>query len=183
FNVAVFRSKQNDVGVAIPGQAISGQPGSQAYRSSGDGSTVEGFEIELVGQIAEGLNLHTSYTQAEAKDASGAAMNTLHPRKQARALLSYQFSGTWQGLRLGAGMSWQSEIHNFARSPTGTRRVRQGSYALADLMARYRFAGGLQAQLNVRNLFDRAYYSQVGFYSQAWWGEPRNVQLLLSYAF
>ena len=30
---------------------------------------------------------------------------------------------------------------------------------------------------NLNNVFDRKYYDQIGFYSQGWYGAPRNVML------
>lgn len=52
---------------------------------------------------------------------------------------------------------------------------------VADMMARYRFNARLSAQLNVNNLFDEDYYEQIGFYSQAWWGEPRSAVVSLDW--
>ena len=52
-----------------------------------------------------------------------------------------------------------------------------------NLMAAYDFTENLTARLNVRNLFDKTYYSSIDFYNQGFFGEPRNVQLTLSYRF
>lgn len=182
FNLAVFRSEQDGLGEAIPGQAVNGRPDTQAYRAA-DGATVEGFEAELVGQLAEGWNLNASYTLASAKDAEGNDMNTLHPRQQAKLFTSYQFAGDLRSLRVGGGVRWQSRIYSDTQGPDGTVRVDQGSYALVDLMARYQVNGDLSAQLNLNNLFDKEYHEQVGFYSQAWWGAPRSLRLSLNYDF
>ena len=35
----------------------------------------------------------------------------------------------------------------------------------------------LYTSLNLNNVFDRKYYDQIGFYSQGWYGAPRNVML------
>lgn len=50
-------------------------------------------------------------------------------------------------------------------------------------MARYRINDNMSAQLNVTNLFDEEYYSQLGFYSQGIYGEPRSALLSLTYDF
>ena len=72
-NVAVFRSEQDGLGEAIPGETVSGRPDTQAYRAA-DGATVEGLETELVGQLAPGWNLNASFTLANPKNADGGGL-------------------------------------------------------------------------------------------------------------
>lgn len=181
-NLAVFRSEQDGLGEAIPGETVNGRPDTQAYRAT-DGATVEGFEAELVGRLAPGWSLNASYTLASAKSADGERMNTTHPRQQAKLFTSYQFADDWSALRVGGGVRWQSDIYRNTRGPNGTVRVSQDSYSVVDLMAKYDFTPDLSAQVNLNNLFDKEYFDQVGFYSQAWWGAPRNVRLSLNYDF
>ncbi len=181
-NLAVFRSEQDGLGEAIPGETVNGRPDTQAYRAT-DGATVEGFEAELVGRLAPGWNLNASYTLASPKSADGERMNTTHPRQQAKLFTSYQFADNWSALRVGGGVRWQSEIYRDTRGPNGTVRLSQGSYSVVDLMAKYDVTPDLSAQVNLNNLFDKEYFDQVGFYSQAWWGAPRNVRLSLNYQF
>ena len=50
-------------------------------------------------------------------------------------------------------------------------------------MANYQVNEQLSAQLNIDNLLDKTYYSQIGFYSQLAYGQPRSVNLNLSYTF
>ena len=54
---------------------------------------------------------------------------------------------------------------------------------LASLMARYDINQALSAQLNVRNLFDRHYYANVTYQTQWIYGDPRDVELTLSWRF
>ncbi len=44
-------------------------------------------------------------------------------------------------------------------------------------MARYQISEYLSATLNVYNLFDKKYYTNIGFYNSAYSGDPRNVML------
>jgi outer membrane receptor for ferric coprogen and ferric-rhodotorulic acid len=60
-------------------------------------------------------------------------------------------------------------------------RLKVKPYAIANLMARYQLRSGLSAQANGENLFDKKYYSQMGFYDQLAFGEPRNVTITLRY--
>ncbi|MGY2498406.1 hypothetical protein, partial [Klebsiella pneumoniae] len=61
--------------------------------------------------------------------------------------------------------------------------VSAGSYALVDLMAKYQISENIAATANLNNAFDKKYLEQIGFYSQLWYGEPRNLQLTLSARF
>ena len=62
-----------------------------------------------------------------------------------------------------------------------TYQIKQDSFVLASLMARYEVNKQLAVQLNVHNLFDKTYYS--GLTQQYNYGEPRNVRLALNWAF
>lgn len=179
-SVALFRTDQDNVAEAIPGVEVIGQPGTAAHRSV-DGNQVNGVELELVGELMANWNLSASYTLANAENADGKRTNTTHPRQQVKLFTTYQLPGDLQGLTVGGGARWQSDTWRNASSPNGSVQVGQGAYAVADLMARYRFNDALSAQLNVNNVFDKRYYEQVGFYSQYWLGEPRSAVLSLNW--
>jgi len=49
------------------------------------------------------------------------------------------------------------------------------------LMARYRFDEHLSASVNVKNLFDRQYYNNVGFYNGVYHGEPRTLMVSMDW--
>ncbi|MNS70018.1 Ferric-pseudobactin BN7/BN8 receptor precursor [compost metagenome] len=100
-----------------------------------------------------------------------------------RLFTTYQLPGDWNRLTVGGGVNWQSGVYTIASGPNGDERVGQGSYAITNLMARYRFNRNLSAQLNVNNVFDRKYYSQVGFYSQGAWGAGTSAMLTMRYQY
>ncbi len=50
-------------------------------------------------------------------------------------------------------------------------------------MARYDITQQLSTQLNVENLLDETYYSQIGFFNQLAYGEPRNINVGIKYQF
>lgn len=54
---------------------------------------------------------------------------------------------------------------------------------LANAMAHYDINQAWSAQLNVRNLFDRKYYANIVYQSQLIYGDPRDVELTLSWKF
>jgi outer membrane receptor for ferric coprogen and ferric-rhodotorulic acid len=62
-------------------------------------------------------------------------------------------------------------------------RITQDSYYLVDLMARYRFNEHLSTTLNVKNLFDKKYYTGLGNFGTGFYGEPRSLQLATKWDF
>ncbi|KAG1387649.1 hypothetical protein G6F59_016303 [Rhizopus arrhizus] len=97
-----------------------------------------------------------------------------------------RFNTTWTHCQwtLGGGVSVQSEIYQMQPIPTGrftasgtpvtaTGKMSQGGYVLFDLMGRYRINDNLSVGVTVTNLFDKAYYRNVGFFNSGYWGEPR----------
>ena len=128
-------------------------------------------------------NLAACWSHWTASDGEGKALQTDQPRSLVRVFTTYQLPGDWNKLTVGGGVNWQSHVYTIASGPNGAERVGQGSYAITNLMARYRFNRNLSAQLNVNNVFDRKYYSQVGFYSQGAWGAGRSAMMTMRYQY
>ena len=84
-------------------------------------------------------------------------------------------------LTVGAGVNWQGRAYETVLAPPANRStvVAQSGYALVSLMARYEIRKNVSATLNINNLTDRKYYSQVAFFNQGWYGSPRNATLSL----
>ena len=183
--LSVFHIKQDNLAQPDSGQTIPGStPPEQAYYAA-EGATSTGFEVEANGEILPGWSVAANYTQFTAEDADGERINTLYPQKLLRVFTSYRFEGPLSGLMVGGGVNWEDTSYTDTNNPvTGLdERLEIESYALVNLMTRYQLNNGLSAQLNVENLFDKTYYSQIGFYNQLAYGEPRNVTLTLSYQF
>ncbi|MPM60983.1 FhuE receptor [bioreactor metagenome] len=175
---SIYQTRQNNLAQAIPGATVEGLPGTQAYRTAA-GAKVQGFELEANGELARHWNLAASYTHFTAKESNGKPINTNHPRSLFKLNSTYRLPGAWNALTLGGGLEWQSRTYQSAPSPKGNVNVGQGGYALVNLMARYQFNRSVSASLNINNAFDREYHSQLGFFSQGWWGAPRNVTLMV----
>lgn len=60
-------------------------------------------------------------------------------------------------------------------------KVGQSSYALTSLMTRYELSDTTSLSANISNLFDRKYYTTVGFQNGYLYGEPRNFMVSLTY--
>ncbi|WP_020400378.1 TonB-dependent siderophore receptor [Kordiimonas gwangyangensis] len=182
-SVAVFRIEQDNLAAVDPGHFIPGTP-FEASRAV-EGATSEGFEVEVIGQPAEGWNISLGYSLFEVEDANGAKVNTDHPRQLLNLFTTYRLPGAFDGLVLGAGVNWRSKNYTDANNPvTGEPfRLEQGAFALVNLMARYEINEHLSLQANVENLTDKTYYSQIGFYSQYRYGAPRSYFVSLNYGF
>lgn len=81
-------------------------------------------------------------------------------------------------------MRWESATRygNTRVIPGTTLQAKQGSYALVDLLARYRFDEHFTGTLNVNNLFDKAYYASTSVYSDLY-GEPRSLTASLRWEY
>ncbi len=190
----LFYAQQDNL-AALDGSVPDGfvlPDGSSAYVAV-SGAETRGFEAEITGKVSPRWNVVGGYTYAYTEDASGARISTLSPRHIARIYSTYDLGGPLEGLRIGGGLNWQSEIYTLATIPvpgntstppqTVRTNVSQDAYVLASLTARYRFNDNLSAQLNVDNLFDKTYYRRVGFYNGGYFGEPRRVTVSLRATF
>lgn len=190
--ISLFRIEQDNL--AQPDVIIidpDTQLPRQTYRAA-SGARSKGIELEANGEILPGWNLSANYTQFKARDRDGNGVNTLFPDKLLRLFTTYDFkAGTLSGLTIGGGVNWEGTSYTDTENPVLTdgngdalpERLKVDSYAVVNLMARYQLRNGLSLQLNVENLFDKKYYSQIGFYDQLAFGEPRNVTATLRYAF
>ncbi|EKE84432.1 TonB-dependent siderophore receptor [Idiomarina xiamenensis] len=177
-SVAVFKVKKDNVAEPDPNFTEPLPDGSFPQRGV-EGTSNKGYEFEITGQPSDTVNLFFSYTHSESEQADGAAFREFLPEDMIRTSALWQLS---EPLTIGANISWQSNIVNRGIGPNGAD-FKQKAYSLVNLMAAYDFTENLTARLNVRNLFDKTYYSSIDFYNQGFFGEPRNVQLTLSYRF
>lgn len=176
---AVFRIEQDNLAQPDTGFFVPGTATVASYAA--EGTTSQGFEFEVSGQLSENWEINFGYTQFDAEDVNGADVNTRHPRKTAKLFTTYA-QGAWT---YGGGINWQSESYVNATNPgTGAaEKLAQSSYTVVDAMVRYQFDDQLSAQLNVKNLFDKTYYDNVGFFNQYSYGAPRSFMLSLNYSF
>ncbi|HEP9229767.1 TonB-dependent siderophore receptor [Pseudomonas aeruginosa] len=165
-SLALFRIEQDNLAV-YAGQFDTYYPEK--------GTTTEGLELEMNGELADGWNASAGYAYSVSRDQDDERIVTNIPRHSLKTFTSYRLPGAWNRLTLGGGVNWQSKIgqdlHTFE----------QGSYALVNVMARFAVTNQLDVAVNVNNLFDRTYYS----YADSWsvYGAPRNLMTTLNYHF
>jgi outer membrane receptor for ferric coprogen and ferric-rhodotorulic acid len=187
---AVYRIEQDNIA-----EYVSGVDAESVYRAV-QGATTKGFEVELAGEVSEGWNLSAGYTYNHTRDAQGdfiygSILQTTTPEQMVRLFSTYRLPGRWSALTLGGGVNWQSEFFGNVFQPNPADSVNVGqdstitqhSYALVDVMARYRFNEHLSTTLNVKNLFDKTYYTGLGNFGTGFYGEPRSLQLATQWQF
>jgi len=158
-------------------------PNNYAYKSSK--AVTKGYELEMSGEIAPGWQLQAGYTHKVVRDDKDVKISTFEPEDQVKLFTTYKLKGNLDKLTVGGGVRWQSvgwqDIYNSPHG--GYEEFSQDAYWLVDLMTKYQVTKNLSATLNVNNLFDKHYYTNIGFYNSAAYGEPRNFMVTTRWDF
>ncbi|TSD76735.1 TonB-dependent siderophore receptor [Pseudomonas sp. KBS0710] len=149
------------------------------YASRGTEAKTKGYEAEISGELTPGWQLQAGYTHKIMRDKQGEKLSTWEPEDQVNIYTSYKLTGPLDKLTLGTGVRWQGTgwklLSNYAK---GTEEnFSQDPLWIVDAMARYQVTENVSATLNVNNIFDKKYYTNIGFYNSAYYGDPRNVML------
>ncbi|NWD27611.1 TonB-dependent siderophore receptor [Pseudomonas yamanorum] len=167
-SLALFKLEQDNLAIWID------TPGGNTYRNE-KGTTTEGVELELSGELAEGWQASAGYAYAVSTDADDKRIVTTLPRQSLKTFTTYRLPGDLNKITVGGGVNWQSKVgedlHTFS----------QGSYAIANLLVRYDITPKLSTSVNLNNLFDREYLSYAG--NHGMYGAPRNLMTSLKYDF
>ncbi|OEY93748.1 TonB-dependent receptor [Acinetobacter qingfengensis] len=186
-SLAIFRIKQRNR--AVTDEANCPSSGSiSCSRAAGEVQS-DGVDLQLTGALTPNWQIALSYTYVKAeykKDSVasniGQRINTDEPQHLFKIYTNYQLPAPYDKLSLGASLYGQSKMY---RSESGYYTA-QDKYATVDLSGGYKFNEHLSLQLNLNNLFDKKYYSELGYswagYSEIY-GAPRNVLATLRYKF
>lgn len=178
--LSLFQTKQNNYGV-LDGVKMAPN-GDNAYIAA-NGARIRGIEFDLSGEILPDWQVQASYAYVSPHMPDGFDLNVGLPRHTAKLFTTYHLPGDWDKLTIGGGVRFESESSFVARG-TFAKPVYsvQESFFIVDLMAKYDFNEKTSAVLNIRNLFDKKYYSSTNVYSN-FYGEPFNASFSLSYKF
>ncbi|QNL89790.1 TonB-dependent siderophore receptor [Pseudomonas putida] len=160
--------------------------GETLYSNAGEVNS-RGVELDLTGQLSERWSLIGSYAFTDAKvtkdpDLEGNRLQNV-ARHSGSLSAVYDFGSLFGGdrLRVGAGARYVGE-----RSGNATNTFDLPSYTVADAFATYETQfedHNVRLQLNVKNLFDKVYYSSaVNQYFVAI-GDARQVSLSSTFEF
>lgn len=161
----------------------------------GDGNLLsQGVDLELSGEVGRGWQVSVGYTynSNHNRREDDERFSAQTPRHLFKAWTEYAFDGRASGLKIGGGVLAQSS--NFRAGsvnaldpetgrhtgPAMDYRFTQPGYAVWFMNAEYAISRQWGLQLNLNNLFDKAYYNTVGgTWSGNYYGEPRSAYLTL----
>lgn len=170
-SVAAFRINGDNLAVADslnPGFSVA----TGAVRT-------QGWEAELSGSPSPNWNLiagyaltNTEYTASPTLQ--GQAYDGETPKNLFKLWSTYRFTGNaLDGLLVGGGLYYQSSTWRLSE------RYRQGGYTIHSARLGYRFNRHIEADLMLKNLFDKAYYTRAPSRLFAEYGAPRSAMLTL----
>jgi outer membrane receptor for ferric coprogen and ferric-rhodotorulic acid len=169
---AWFRIEQSNFAVLVPGAL--GPTGDSVYIAT-DGTSSQGFEFEVTGEILPGWQVSGGFSHTKVKDRNGKPLNTAVPQDSVRLLSSYDLTRAGvSGLTIGGNLSWNSRTYaDVSNVAAGLTIAEQHPYATVDGFARYELAPNLSLAVNATNLFDKYYYSKIAYYGN--FGQARRI--------
>lgn len=162
---------------------LRNQPG----RLRGLKAKTKGIEAEISGELAPGWNIQAGYTyKTIRRDDDNKKITTEEPEHLFKVYTTYRLPGRLNQFTVGGGATYQGttwmEVSNPAKD-YAAEQYHQEAYWLVNLMGRYQVTENLSTTLNINNLFDKYYYTNIGFYSTKAYGEPRNMMLTTRWDF
>ncbi|RCU50066.1 TonB-dependent siderophore receptor [Corallincola holothuriorum] len=183
-SVAYFDIQQKNLAILDP--STENLPPDQQRYIGADGISSNGFELDVAGEIYEGLNVSIGYTDFDIDGDEQVAAYT--PSRMFKFTAVYEVPFV-EGLSTGMNMRWQDDISrsqgvvgdDFANA--GDEIVtEQDAYAIVDLMARYNFNDDVSLSVNAYNVTDEKYLTSL-YWAQGYYGAPANYSATLSWAF
>lgn len=136
----------------------------------------EGFEVEISGELIDGLNIGAGLTKVNIKDQDdGEKIRPYIPEYLVKASASYRIPQL-PDLKVAGALKWQDDI------TTANGSAKQKSYALLDLALLYGLSENLGLAVNLNNVTDEKYYNSLNW-DQAYFGAPRNIQASLRWEY
>jgi catecholate siderophore receptor len=142
------------------------------------GLEVEGFELQLQGQVTEQFFITAGYSYLEGETNGGAELPRELPEHMASIWGTYQITDKF-GIGLGATMQDESFITDFDIG-SGGDHPNLPRYTRFDAAAYYDISDDLRIQLNVENLTDELYFPSSHSTHQVTVGAPLNARLSIS---
>lgn len=172
-SLAAFRLRDNNRAVTDPDN-----PGF--YVTEGRVES-KGWEAEVSGSPARGVDLYAGYTRLDTRYLSdpvnqGKVFSPEEPRHTFKLWTKYQFQQpALSKLQAGFGARIMSQTNRGVGM--------QGGYSVFDAQLGYHIDAHWLATLQVTNLFDKTYYARMPARFYSVYGEPRNITLTLRAAY
>ena len=133
------------------------------------GLAVDGFEVQLIGQITDRLDVMVGYSSLDGETSSGGEPREI-PDHTFSLYAKYQVNDKY-GWAFGMTRQGESKIKD------NNPGLVLPEYTRVDLGAYYKLSNGLELQVNVENLFDDLYFPHSHSTHQASVGEPFNARI------
>jgi outer membrane receptor for ferric coprogen and ferric-rhodotorulic acid len=192
--LAVYRTVQDKQAITDPRYPFSSElyAGSCCYTASGKVIS-EGVDMELAGEVLNGLNLSTGYTYNHNRnETSGAAFSTITPKHLLKIWGTWRLPAAGGAWTVGGGANIQSTqyvsgtaatynpVTQKFNGPSLPFRYTQAGYAVWNALVNYRIDSHWSMALNLNNVFDKTYYRTVGSSAGGnYYGTPRSASLTL----
>lgn len=186
-SAAYFHVKQKNLAV---GDGTVTNPNTNApepvYRAA-EGVSSQGIEVELSGELAEGLQGSIAATSFEVD--GDRTVEDYTPENLFRASLTYRPAALEQ-LKVGASFNWQDTISrvqgvvgdSYANAGE-TIVTTQEAYGRLNLMASYQFTDAVSLTVNANNVLDKKYINSLLWPTQGYYGAPRNYSATVRWNF
>ena len=165
FTIAYFDSEQ----VRAVKDSVSGETSEIV------GLQVDGFELEVKGDINDKMSLVFGYSALDGKTSKGGEPREI-PDQMLSLFATYEVSDKF-GWAVGITQQGESNIGNDKPG------LVLPEYTRVDLGAYYQIADDLSVQMNLENLTDELYFPHSHSTHQASVGEPLNVRLSIRMTF
>ncbi|MBB3103854.1 TonB-dependent siderophore receptor [Azomonas macrocytogenes] len=145
----------------------------------------KGIEAEISGEIFPGWNIQAGYTyKTIRRDKDNHKLSTQEPEQIVKLYMTYRLPGRWNKFTIGGGANYQGTTWRDVTNPVGgSEQYRQEAFWLVNVMSKYQMTDKLSATLNINNLFDNYYYTNIGNVNTKAYGEPRNMMLTTRWDF
>jgi outer membrane receptor for ferric coprogen and ferric-rhodotorulic acid len=192
-SAALFRTEKKGQGVVDPAYPQTDWRGGCCYFRDGY-QLSQGIDLEVTGRITPNLQVAVGYTYNDNEDKrkDSAQFSTVTPRHLFKAWADYRMSGALRGWSLGAGVVAQGSTFRAsgisAYNPVSGRydgawtpyQFTSAGYAIWSARLGYVINKDWSVALNVGNLFDKTYYSTVGYAGYGnFYGEKRTMAVTL----
>ncbi|WP_191833962.1 TonB-dependent siderophore receptor [Pseudomonas fluorescens] len=190
---AIYRIEQEGAAILDPRFPQTFGADNCCYLSQGE-VVSEGFDAEISGEVAAGLELFAGYTynhtRDKANDETRAIYSAVTPKHLFKLWSTYRLPGDLEKWKVGAGVTAQSsnsrsgmvsEFDEASQSwgPADQEfKFIQAGYAIWSSSLEYQIDKNWSAVVNANNIFDKHYYQTVGTSANGnFYGDPRNYTL------
>lgn len=190
-NLAIFRVDQENKAQLLGEEEC---PTGDCYVAGGKSRSL-GFDAEISGEVLTDLQLYAGYTYTHTENLNdaypqddttlpsqvGKPYNSFTPKHMFRIWADYTLPGEFNQFSVGAGGTVQSSNYhdNFIQT-AGVGKIEQGGYSVWNGRVAYQFDKTYSVAVNANNIFDKRYYSSVGWLNASGvFGDPRNFTLIL----